>query len=94
MARKQPAFFLKLSQTVSRFTWTQRRGRPGITPEFPVCHPEQLLANGHQARVAECTGSADRVKHRRLAPHNRQGLPRPIVAWKNEAVVMAVRMNL
>ena len=71
MARKQPVPFLKLSQTVSRFTWTQRRGRPGITPEFPVCRPEQLPAIGHQQRAEECTGNADSVKHGRAVSHNR-----------------------
>lgn len=94
MARTQPTFSPEVAKPASGIARTQRRGRPGITPEFPVCRPEQLLAVGHQARAAECTGNADRVKHRRLAPYNRQGLPRPSGGWKNQPVATAVRLNL
>jgi hypothetical protein len=83
-----------LAKPASEIARTQRRGRPGITPEFPVCRPEQLLAAGHQARVAECTGGADCVKQRRIAPSNRQGLPRPIGSWKNRSVGTVLRLNL
>jgi hypothetical protein len=94
MAHSQPVSLRRLSVTASGIARTQRRGRPGITPEFPVCRPEQLLAVGHQARVAECTGRADRVKHCRMAPHNRQGLPRLITEWKNEPFMQEIRMKL
>jgi hypothetical protein len=94
MAHSQPVSLRRLSVTASGIARTQRRGRPGITPEFPVCRPEQLLAVGHQARVAECTGRADRVKHCRMAPHNRQGLPRLVTEWKNEPFMQEIRMKL
>ena len=40
---------------------TQRRGRPGITPEFPVCRSEAAAAARPPESVAECTDHGDSV---------------------------------
>ena len=42
--------------------WSQRRGRPGFTPEFPVCRPHERSRSQPPESLAECTGEARAVK--------------------------------
>ena len=74
-----------LAEPASKIARTQRRGRPGIAPEFPVCRRKAAAFPGHQARVGECTGDAGHVKPRRPGPYNRQSPPRLSHAMENPA---------
>ena len=55
--------------------WSQRRGRPGFAPEFPVCREKGASFARPPRSVAECSGCAEAVKPRRGRPARPQGLP-------------------
>jgi hypothetical protein len=80
-------------ETAGLDAWSQRRGRPGITPEFPVCPWKKEFFSGPPDSAAESTGCAGAVKQTGLASHNRQGLPAVGRMWKTLPVVESVRMK-
>jgi len=53
----------------SKIARTQRRGRPGITPEFPVCRRKAAAFSRPPASLAECTDRAEAVN--RAGPFGR-----------------------
>ena len=56
--------------------WSQRRGRPGIAPEFPVCPPHENRVDGPPESEGECNGRAARVNLRGPRRRDPQGRDR------------------
>lgn len=56
--------------------WSQRRGRPGFAPEFPVCRPHERSRCRPPEPKAECRGRARAVKQIDGTGRGPQGLPR------------------
>jgi hypothetical protein len=44
-------------ETADLGAWSQRRGRPGITPVFPVCRRRARAHPGHQSRGGNVSGA-------------------------------------
>jgi hypothetical protein len=79
---------------VWEFAWIQRRGRPGIAPEFPVCRSFTAANDRPPDSMAECIGGATTVKLCRSAHHNRHRLTRTRSRRETLPVAQTNRLNL
>ena len=67
--------------------WTQRRGRPGITPEFPVCRRKAAAFLRPPATLEECKDRDDLVKNAAASRHCPQGFTNSIAVCEAVAIV-------
>lgn len=65
--------------------WSQRRGRPGFAPEFPVCRPHERSRDRPPEPTEEYRGRAGAVKQIDGTGHSPQGLPRGVERVANLA---------
>jgi hypothetical protein len=72
----------------------QRRGRPGIAPEFPVCLPFTAANDGPPDSLAESNDGAATVKLERLRHHNPHTLTRGVTMCETLPIAQKNRLNL
>ena len=65
--------------------WSQRRGRPGFAPEFPVCRPRERSRSRPPEPKEKCRGRAGAVKQIDATRRRPQGLPRRVPRAANLA---------
>ena len=83
-----------LSSLMGEVAQIQRRGRPGITPEFPVCRPSTAANDRPPDSLKESIGRATTVNLYRLRQHNPHSFTR--CSWARETLPAAQtkRLNL
>ena len=70
--------------------WTQRRGRPGITPEFPVCRRKAAAILRPPETLVECRDQNDLVKNAIARPPFPQSLTAAVDGWKAVAIAPVI----
>jgi hypothetical protein len=83
-----------LSSLLGEVAQIQRRGRPGIAPEFPVCLPFTAANDGPPDSLAESNDGAATVKLERLRHHNPHTLTRGVTACETLPIAQKNRLNL
>lgn len=76
-------------ETAGLGAWSQRRGRPGFSPEFPVCRRQATARPGHQSRGRQCIGGPGHVKQNECPAWVRNCAGRAKTQAENVTIVRA-----
>jgi hypothetical protein len=83
-----------LSSLLGEVAQIQRRGRPGIAPEFPVCLPSTAANDRPPDSLEESIGRAITVNLYRLRQHNPHSFTRRSCASETLPVAQTKCLNL